>query len=201
MITIFISTTTYAQTSESGEVTSKRLSPQRINTGIEKIDTRIASREATLRTKLQAFKDKRKAEIAERVNDNLNKINQNQTDQMKKHLEKMSTLLDKLEVRVNEASPDIKNITDAKTAIASARAIIATTSATINEQAEKDYTLQVTTESKIRAEAQSKRDLLHKDLQAARKIVINAKQSVSNAIQIARSGVNIKEGSNSATNR
>lgn len=148
----------------------------------------VASKAAALKTRFDAFKDKRKAQIAERVNTNLNRINQNQTDQMKKHLEKMSALLDKLEARVNSGSPDVKNPTLAKTAIADARAKIAAATTAVDSQSQKDYTITVTTESKIRADVQAMRDQLKNDLQAVRKQVIDAKQSVSNAVRVAKSG-------------
>lgn len=139
------------------------------------IREKIASREAVLKEKLQKFRDQKKAEVAERVNTNLNKINQKQTGQMQDYLDRMSSLLDKLEARVNQASPD------ARTAIASA-------SSAVSVQAEKDYTLQITTESRVRADAQETRDTLHKDLQAARAQVVDAKQAVANAIRAAKSG-------------
>lgn len=153
---------------------------------------KLASKAAALKTKLQAFKDQRKATIAERVNTNLNNINQNQTAQMQKHLNTMSEILDKLEARVNKGTPDIKDPTSAKAAIASARTAISTASAAVSDQAQKDYTIQITSESRIRIDAKTQRDNLHKDLLATRKTVQNAKQAVANAIRTAK-----KEGTNS----
>lgn len=143
---------------------------QRIETRKEK----MASREATLKTKLQTFKDKRKAEAAERVNTNLNKINQNQTAQMLKHMDKMSTLLDKVEARFNKSFPDT-------------RAKITAATEAVKTQAAKDYTLQVTSESTVRKDAETLRTQLKTDLMAVRKQVIAAKQSVSDAIRAAKS--------------
>lgn len=168
---------------------------QKIETRKENIENKItamrekiASHEAAFKARLAAFKDKRKARIAERVNTNLNKINQNYTERMKKHLETMSAILDKLEARVNSNSPDIKDPTVAKAAIAEARAKIAAATTAVDAQAQKDYTITVTTESKIRADAQKMRDLLKTDIQDLRKQLIDAKQSVANAIRIAKSG-------------
>lgn len=152
------------------------------------IKEKMASREAALRLKLDAFKDQRKAAVAQRVNTNLNRINQNQTAAMQKHLDNMSSILNKLETRVNSGSPDIKDPTQARTLIASARATIATTSAAVKLQSEKDYTIVVTSETKIKADATAQRQQLHKDLLALRKQVIDAKQSVSNAVRVAKSG-------------
>ena len=162
------------------------------------IKARIASKESELKTKLQTFKDQLKAKIAERVNTNLNKINQNLVAIMQKHLDKMSIILNKLEARVTRGTPDIKNPASAKVAILSARKAIATASAALNIQSQKDYTIQVTTESRIKFDAQKQRDLLHNDLVAIRKMVIDAKQAVANAIRIAKAGsLGNKEGTES----
>lgn len=157
----------------------KELAQERVDSRKENMQTRItdtrekmASREAALKTKLNAFKDQRKAQITERVNINLNRINQNQTDQMQKHLSLMTTLLDKLQTRLNQITPEITI----------ARANIATTSAAVTAQAQNDYTITVTTESKVRADATKTRNQLHADLKAVRDLVISAKQSVARAI-------------------
>lgn len=184
----------------TGAGNRKQTVQQRVNAQKENVENKIAnlrvkiaSKEAALKARLDAFKDKKKAEIADRVNTNLNKINQNQTAQMQKYLSTMSSILDKLEARVNKPTPDIKNPAAAKTAIASARAAIASASAAVSAQTLTDYTIQVSSEAKIRQDAQVMRDKLHADLLALRKTVIDAKQSVANAIRIAKSGAEVKK--------
>lgn len=161
----------------------------------EKVEQRItiaqenqASREAKLKAKLATFRNKEKATAAARISSNLNMINQNQTAQMQKHLVIMSGILDKLETRVNQGSPDIKDPAAAKTAIASARQSWASASAAIFVQAQKDYTIIVSTEAKVKTDAKNQRDKLHTDLQILRKLVVDAKQGVANAIRAAKSG-------------
>lgn len=157
----------------------------------ERVENRkeaMATREAVLKAMLEKFKDKKKAEIADRVNTNLNRINQKQTEQMLKHLSRMSSILDKLEARVNKGTPDIKGVSAAKTAIASAKEAIATATASVKKQAEKDYTIVVSSESTVKKDAKKAREQLHNDLKAVREQVIGAKQAVSNAIRVAKSG-------------
>lgn len=164
---------------------------------------KIASHEAEIKAKIQKFKDKQKAEIATRVNTNLNKINQNQTGQMLRNLDLMSQLLDKLAQRVASNSPDIKDPAAANQAIADARTAIDTARTAVEAQAQKDYTIAVTTETKIKLDAQAKRDQLHTDIKTVRQLVIDAKQTVSNAVRVAKSGkvatpsAQEKEGSSS----
>lgn len=192
--TIFAQNLPRTTTAGPGTVTNKnslvqqKLTKVDIEGKLADMREKLASKEAILRAKLQSFRDQKKATAAARISTNLNKINQNQTAQMQKHLDLMSTILDKLETRVNQPTPDIKDPAAAKAAIASARATIASASAAVSTQAQKDYTIQVTTESRIRIDAQTMRDKLHTDILALRKTVIDAKQAVANAIRTAKSG-------------
>lgn len=157
----------------------------------QKVDTlkeRMATKEAALKAKLDAFRDRKKATAAARISENLNKINDKQTSQMLKHLDKMTSILNRLEDRVNRGTPDIKDAALAQTAIADAEAAITTASSAVKAQSEKEYTLSVSSESKVRTDAKGTRDQLHTDLRAVRKLVIDAKQAVANAIRVAKSG-------------
>lgn len=187
-----ISTSVWAKDSTPAGATRK----EKVEQKVASIKEKVASHETELKAKLQTFKDKRKAQVAERVNTNLNRINQNQTEQMLKHLDKMSKILDKLEARVNEAKPDIKDPNLARTAISDARSTVAAAKAAVEAQRGKDYTIQATSEAKIKEDAQKARQALHTDLLATRKQVIDAKQKVANAIRVAKSGAR-KEGTSS----
>lgn len=161
---------------------------------------KLASREAMLKAKLQTFRDQRKATAAARISTNLNKINQNQTTIMQRYLDIMSGILDKLEIRINNATPDIKDPVAAKAAVASARNTIATASAAVAAQTQKDYTIQISSEGRVRIDAQTMRNNLHTDILALRKIVIDAKQAVANVIKVSKPGsevsteLKVKEG-------
>lgn len=184
-------------TASNAAAVRAQLTQQAAEVRQDKLREKMASRAAALKTRLQTFKDKRKAEIAERVSTNLNALNQNQIAQMQKHMGNMSVILDKLENRINQGSPDIKDLSGAKTAIVSARTNIASSSAAVTAQSLRDYTIQVTSETKIGADAKLQRDKLHTDLQTLRKMVIDVKQSVANSIRIAKSGSEIKEATSS----
>lgn len=164
--------------------TRKEIVAQRVDT----LKERMATREAALKAKLDAFRDKKKATAAARISENLNRINDKQTEQMLKHLDKMTSILNRLEDRVNRSTPDIKDATLAQIAIADAKAAIATASSAVKDQSEKDYTVEVSSESKVRADFKKVRDMLHADLKSIRESVIKAKQAVANAIRVAKSG-------------
>lgn len=155
---------------------------------ISTIKERIASKTAALKLRLDEFKDQKKAQIAERINTNLNRINEVITNAFKRHLEKMTSILNKLQDRVEANKPDIKNHDLAMQAIASASATIASASAAVDTQAEKDYTIEATSEATIKEDARAMRRQLHDDLREVRRLVIAAKQAVANAIRVAKSG-------------
>lgn len=157
-------------------------------TAVANLKEKMATREAALKTKLKAFRDQKKATVAERVNTNLNGINAKRTDQMSGALTRMTNILTKLEERVNGATSDIKDPTTAKAAITDAKAAIATAQDAVVAQSEKDYTLTVTSEAKVKQDTQAVREQLHSDLKSTRNLVIKAKQSVANAIRIAKGG-------------
>lgn len=174
---------------ENGATTAASVRKPLIQQKIENKKEKIASRTAILRSKLQNFRDVKKAAAAERIDANLATINRNQTSQMQRHLSDMGRILDKLEGRVGQTA-----------AITTARTTIASASAAVLAQSEKDYTITVTSEARIKVDAKKQRDALHADLLSVRKMVIEAKQSVANAIRIAKSGkleTEEKEGSDS----
>lgn len=156
---------------------------------------RVATKEAALRVRLEVFKDRKKAEVVERVNKNLNNINKKMTGQMLKHLQRMTSILNKLEARVNSAKPDVKDVASARKAIADAKASMASASAAVQAQAENDYTITVSSETRAKTDVQKVREQLHNDLGALRQLVVEAKQAVAKAIRVAKSGPsNVKEG-------
>lgn len=161
----------------------------------EKIQEKMATREAALKTRLAAFKDKEKAQVVETINKNLNSINQKITAQLLKHLQKMTSILTKLEARVNSAKPDVKDVAAAREAIADARAAIDTATLAVGAQAEIDYTIKISAETRAKTDVQKVREKLHNDLVALRQLVIEAKQAVAEAIRVAKSGPSsVKEG-------
>jgi len=191
--TILLISPVLAKDSTTSSTIRKEAVQQRIETKreiaqtrIENIREKMASREALLKSKLDGFRDRKKATAAARINTNLNNINAKQTEMMQKHLDVMTAILNKLENRVNEGKPDIKDSTAAKTAIANARSAISSASAAVTAQSQNDYTIQVTTESKVRLDALSQREQLYKDIMALRKLIIETKRSVINAIRVAR---------------
>lgn len=138
-----------------------------------------ASKTAQLKTKLQAFKNQQKAGIIQKISDNLNKINANRTGQMLKNLDSMTVILNKISKNTADSS--------ASATITSASVKITTAKDAVTNQTKKDYTVLVTLETKAKVDSKTMRDQLATDLQSTRKLVIDAKQAVADAIQTVKS--------------
>ncbi len=143
----------------------------------------VATREAALKEKLAKFKDQKKAQTAERINQNLNKINDRKTQNMSHHLDQMSQMLKRLETRITEAAKLGHDTSSATAALREAKGKVESAKAAVSTQAQKDYTITVTTESKIKDDAKTSRDALHTDLKAVHDQVTEARKAVSGAIR------------------
>lgn len=155
----------------------------------EKMDSlqdRFASRTAALRAKLQAFRDRIKAQRVERLNDNLNRLNTLRTGLMARHLSTMSNILDKVESRVNSSSSSATlNNSSVQSTISDARGAISKAKAAVDTQAKNDYTINISSESGVAKDAKVARDKLHADLKATHQLVVAARKAIENAIKTA----------------
>lgn len=154
---------------------------------MDQLKLRIATKEAALKEKLNKFRNKQKAQIAERINETLKNINEKITNAFRRHLQTLTNILDKLENRVSANKPDIKNPEAATAAINNAKSAIASASAAVEEQADKDYVVEATSEATIREDMKKVKEQLHSDLREVRELVIGARQAVANAIKVAKS--------------
>lgn len=141
-----------------------KLIPQRV----EKMASRAAEMRATQQAKLKEFRDQRKAKIVEQLTESLNKINQRHTEQMTKNLARMTEILSKVEA--NSKTP-------------AAQTAIVTAQTAVTAQAGKDYTITVSSESKVQEDAKRTRNQLKTDIEATNKLVMAAKQALIAAIR------------------
>lgn len=167
-----VDATTSATTRKERVMEKVEVRKEKVAERIESLKDKMASREAALKLKLDKFRDKKKAQAAERINTNLNHVNQIQTQEFQKHLEQMLVILTRAEAKGNTGS----SVTEAKTAISNASAAVTT-------QAEKDYSVTISSEATVKTDAQKVRDQLHADLKAVRKQVMDARQAVVSAIK------------------
>lgn len=143
---------------------------------------KAASRAAELKQKLANFRDQRKATLAEKINTNLTKINQNRVDHFNKVLDVMSGILDKVSEKASKDASASAATSDAQKAIEDAKTAIQQARANVTTQSERDYTIQVNSETTVRADAKAARDKLVKDLKDTTQTVVDAKKAVAKAI-------------------
>lgn len=142
---------------------------------------RIASKTATLRLRLQNFKDKQKATRVERVSATLNQINDKETRLLNAHLNKMTDILSKVELRINTASSSA-NTNSAKATVDGAKIVIQKAKEAVATQSANDYTLSITSEATAGSQAKAMRNKLFNDLKAVRDLVVASRRAVATAI-------------------
>ena len=135
------------------------------------------------RTRLFAIRDEKKKAIVERIDQRIAQINANRTGIMTRHLTKIEEILDRIEARTNTVAASGKDVATVRTAIATARTAITTAQTTVNAQAAKSYTINITTEDKLGSAASAARTAFAKDLQAAHQTVVTARKSVRDVLK------------------
>jgi len=158
---------------------------------------KMASRAAALKEKLQAFKDKVKAQRVENINDRLITINQNRTDQMMSVLDRLTEFVDKIQNRIDNATGENLDKNPAKDALANAKVKIEAAKEAVTAQSEKDYTIALNTEATVKVDAQESRDTLHKDLKTVHDLVVEARKAVVEALTTALT--TLKGGTNNGS--
>lgn len=159
---------------------------------VQRIETRqerIASKAAELKLKLDKFRDKRKATLAEKINQNLTLINTKRTTHFTNVLSNLEKILTRVETKVTEAGSQGVDTTAASTAVSNAKVAVQAAKTAIAAQVEKDYVIVVTTEKTIKEDSQATRDTLHTDLKNTRMKVQEARQAVNEAIRTAMSSI------------
>lgn len=156
---------------------------------MENVREKMASRAAALKEKLQKFKDKVKASRVENLNENMNTINTRRTTEMQQVLTKISLMLERIKSKTEEAGSAGKDVAAVNTAIANLEKEWKEADAAVKAQLEKDYTIEVTSETTVKEDASIVRSSLKNDLQSVHTQVVQAKQALANAISTALSSI------------
>lgn len=158
-------------------------------------NSKISTREAQMKQRLARFKDQQKAQLAGNVTTNLNTINQNYTTAMLNHLNNLSQILVKLEARLIQSSAGT-DTTEAIAAIDTAKKNISDANGALNIQLQKDYTISATSEGTLKSDIMGSRMQLKNDLQGNKDLIMKARQSVLEAIQLVGRTFGGNDGSN-----
>lgn len=145
---------------------------------------RLATRSAELKSKLARFRDKVKAQKIEQINTNLAEINQKRTTQMEASLNRIQAIVSKLKTWVAEQKTAGKDVSELEQAITDAEASWASAITAVQAQANNDYTIEVSTERTVKADAKESRDKLHNDLKMVHDKVVMLRKDLAEAISL-----------------
>ncbi len=145
--------------------------------------TRSGKMNEEFRARLSAIRDEKKKAIVERIDQRIAQINANRTSIMLRHLTKIGETLNRIEARTDTVAASGKDVAAVRTAIATARTAITTAQTTVNAQAAKPYTINITTEANLGSAVSTTRQAFAKDLQAAHQSVVTARKSVRDVLK------------------
>jgi hypothetical protein len=178
---------------ETTDISPTTTSPQSPNKGMRK-QIREAAKEqrvmlkeqrkeikAEFKEKLSKFKDTRKQNAIQNIDQKLSMINAKRTSQMSLIVTKLEGIL----ARIKEKSAALKanggNTTNLDAAISQAQIAITTAKTNVSNQAAKQYTINLTTETQAKAAVGQTVSGMQADLRNARQSLIAAKQAVMKA--------------------
>lgn len=156
---------------------------------MDDLKERIATKSAALKRQLARFRDKAKAAKVENLNENMNTVNANVTSALEKNLANISSALERLKAKAAEAQTAGKDVTALNSDIAEVESEWAQADEALKAQMAKDYTIEVNTENTIKTDVQTVRNTLRTDLKAVHTEVMEARQSLADAVKNALSSI------------
>jgi uncharacterized protein YneF (UPF0154 family) len=134
-----------------------------------------------LKSRLQQISDERKKLLVERIYQQLNSLNERLLNHYLNLLEVLDKNIIKIEERINRAEERGANVLEARRALEEAVRSIENARSVIKAQAEKKYSIEITTEQNLKTDLGKTRQLLHNDLIVVRAAVRSAYEAVRKA--------------------
>jgi len=140
------------------------------------VKTKIDQEKADLKVRLQVIKDEAKKAAAQKLDENMNNLNANFTAKFTKSLTDFDTYLSRLVDKASAtstttASVAAKDTTAFNAAVESAKAAIVSARTAVEAQANKVYSITVSTEANLKSDVSSVRNTLNTDLKSVRDLV------------------------------
>ncbi|MBI2641337.1 hypothetical protein HYW87_01960, partial [Candidatus Roizmanbacteria bacterium] len=144
---------------------------------------KFKARREAFAEKLQTIRDEKKKMHVERISTKLTTANTNRTNHMAAVLEKLTSILDRLTEKVGSAKTAGKDVSPAESAISSAQAAINSAQTAVSNQAGQTYVIEIRSETTLKPNVGQSVSQLEGDLKNVHKLVVDAKQAVSNAVR------------------
>lgn len=169
-------TTTTVPNRGIGKQVKQAAKEQRMMTKEQKQEMRAA-----FKTTLSQFKDTRKQAVIQNIDQKLGAVNTNRTAQMNTIVTKLETILTRIKTKAAELKTQGVTTTTLETAIAQAETAVATAKTNIANQAAKEYTISLTTETQAKNAVGQTVSGLQADLRTVKQSLIATKQAVMKA--------------------
>lgn len=150
----------------------------------EEAKEKIASQRAEFKMKIEQLKDERKAIAVTKIDDKLVSMNKKQTEHFKTVLEKLANVLDNLAEKIDKAKANGQNTSEVEAAMTKAQSILLSAQNAVADQVAKEYIIKINKEDNIKADVGSVVRQLEADLQATRKTILNAKDTVHSVVKL-----------------
>lgn len=144
----------------------------------EKLKKVAEQRKTQLQQKLKNIKDVKKKQAVENVNDKILELNDRTTNHFLDVLTKLERALNNISSRIEKAEASGLAVSSAKTAIVDAQKAIDESKQAVKVQAEKIYSISITTENNLKVDVGKTRQSLHTDLKAVFETVKKAREAV-----------------------
>jgi len=146
----------------------------------------IQARGEEFKQRLQELRDQRKRVIVERMDTRMATVNKKATARFSAALEKIQTILNKIIEKAGLLKAKGVDTTALDSATASAQIAIDNAKAVVASQSGMVYVMQIASESALRENVGSTVSELRLDLRDAHKAVVDAKQAVMKAMELAK---------------
>lgn len=168
VLIIFVSSANaQTATTKSAQIVQKRTSVLQKRDELKII---IQTKRDEFKTRIQTIKDQKKKALVERIDVKIARINEKQSSKFSETLTILQGFLDK----IKQSTANTKVLAD----ITAAQIALDAAKTTVETQAGKAYTMEITGDTALRLNAGTVVSQLRQDLSAAHKLVIDAKQAI-----------------------
>ncbi|MFA5773315.1 MAG: hypothetical protein WC908_01415 [Candidatus Paceibacterota bacterium] len=156
----------------------------------EEAKIKIEAMKASFKESLNKIKDENKKISAEKIVETIQALNTKFTDQFSSKIDQIENVLVSIESRITKAESMGLDLSTVKTEVEKAKLAITDARSAVSAQSKKVYSVNVTSDSALKAEMKTLRDTFSKDIKALREVVklahIAVKTTATTLAQIPR---------------
>lgn len=161
----------------------------------DEMKDKVEAARTAFKEKLQTIKDGNKQQILENLYTKINERNQTRTTNMSERLDRLASILTKISENATTLKSQGKDTANLNSLITAATTAVESAKTAVSNQAAKDYTIDITTDSALKTNAKSAIKEYTTDIKSAFDQVLAAHKAVLKAFEEAKS----LSGSNTTT--